>query len=963
MRQGADAAKRSTAQAIARQRRRRRLKRRKTSGKWGGLPRWAWGTVSLVVLGLVLVGGAAGGAYGVYLSFADDLVEPEAILETQRALGTSKVFDREGSDGTLLFEFADPLSGLRNPIQIEEVSPHLIDATVATEDASFWENRGINIRGLTRAAWENLNLGLGSGDFLGGSGGSSITQQLVKNVLIPPEDRVGRTTDRVEAKLKETILAIELTDRYPKAQILEWYLNTIFYGNLSYGIGAASQRYFGKPASDLTVSEAALLAGLPQAPAIFDPFANPSAAKERQGQVLDLMVRNGALTEAEAEAARREPLNFASREFAILAPHFVLFVADQVEALCNRGQIPLSDEILECNQLLTEGGLRITTTLDMDLQRQAETILRADLATFEEQTGAHNAALVSIDPKTGEILTMVGSRDFFREDIDGQVNLVTAENSPGSSFKPITYAAAFVQDPKVWNPASIIWDVPLEFQELDGTTFSPENFDAVSRGPVSARIALANSINIPAFRVADALGIRPLLDFAHSVGITTMLDPNNYGPSITLGGGDVTLLDMAFTYSVFANNGVMRGRPTTLDLGPGLRPLDPIAIREIRDFRGNLLFRQEEAETVQVIPAPQAYQITNILSDNQARSILYGLNSTLVLDRPVAAKTGTAGDPGRNDLRRDFWTMGYTPNLVTGVWVGNADNSPMTGGSSSRTAGLIWHDFMLAAHEGVEPSVFAVPEGLTTAEVLVPSLTPIRASDDRQLIAPRDPASRTVMELFVLDGGVPAKSNGIFEKLEVDVRTLLRATSGTPEQYVVEDYFLVPPIVAGEEDPDPEIIKWLRLNKVLYLGDGTSNENAVPARIDAPLNGSVLGRGFVAIRGKAQSDDLIAWSLSFAPGENPSDEEFRQLIRLETPAASGQLEQWNTVGLEAGPYVLRLTVEDDFRGEIVVESRVTIVDATPPGEPLPETDGDPDAPPIELSEADEQTTAAVPETP
>jgi len=219
------------------------------------------------------------------------------------------------------------------------------------------------------------------------------------------------------------------------------------------------------------------------------------------------------------------------------------------------------------------------------------------------------------------------------------------------------------------------------------------------------------------------------------------------------------------------------------------------------------------------------------------------------------------------------------------------------------------------------------------------------------------------MELFVLDGGVPAKSNGIFEKLEVDVRTLLRATSGTPEQYVVEDYFLVPPIVAGEEDPDPEIIKWLRLNKVLYLGDGTSTENAVPARIDAPLNGSVLGRGFVAIRGKAQSDDLIAWSLSFAPGENPSDEEFRQLIRLETPAASGQLEQWNTVGLEAGPYVLRLTVEDDFRGEIVVESRVTIVDATPPGEPLPETDGDPDAPPIELSEADEQTTAAVPETP
>ena len=265
---------------------------------------------------------------GVYRSIADDLVEPDAILATQKSLGTSKIFDREGEAGRLLFQFADPLSGLRDPVKIHKVSPNVINATVATEDASFFENEGVNLRGFARAAFENL--GLGSGDFLGGSGGSSITQQLVKNVLIAPEERTERS---VERKLKETILAIELTQKYSKNQILEWYLNTIFYGNLSYGIGAASTRYFGKPASELSLEEAALLAGIPQAPAIYDPFTNPSVAKQRQAVVLDLMVRQDYISQAEADRAKSAPLTFANQSFEILAPHFVFYVSDQVNAL------------------------------------------------------------------------------------------------------------------------------------------------------------------------------------------------------------------------------------------------------------------------------------------------------------------------------------------------------------------------------------------------------------------------------------------------------------------------------------------------------------------------------------------------------------------------------------------------------------------------------------------------------
>ena len=468
--------------------------------------------------------------------------------------------------------------------------------------------------------------------------------------------------------------------------------------------------------------------------------------------------------------------------------------------------------------------------------------------------------------------------------------------------------------------------------------FSPENFDAVFRGPVSVRTALANSINVAAFRVAEALGTTELLNFAHDVGITTMADPSNYGPSLTLGGGEVSLLDMAYAYSVFANNGVMRGQRTVLELGPQYRSLDPVSIREIRDSRGRALYEAGEALERQVMPAPQAFQITSILSDNPARAILYGLESNLVLDRPAAAKTGTAGDPGRNDVRRDYWTMGYTPDLVAGVWVGNADNTAMTGGSSSRTAGLIWRDFMLAAHAGLPAAEFERPEGLTTSQVFIPRLRRLQPGERREARS-QNPCGTTSLELFVAEGGVPERENGICTRIEVDARTLQLAGAETPSTWLRDDFFLVPerlPAIAQiNGEPDPAILRWLGANKVRFVGEEVSGETEEPLALKSPREGSELGQGFVLVQGRAQSEEFERWTLEYAPGHRPADNAYTVIRESET-TITGQLGRWDTRDLEPGRYVLRLRLEDGFLGELSVEVAVEIVVEEPEADPLRE---------------------------
>jgi membrane peptidoglycan carboxypeptidase len=667
---------------------RRRLRRINGNGKRSGASLWVWLLVfgGLLFLTVVMIGG--GVALAVYQHYASNLEPPDEVLAKTGSAG-SRIYDR---NGTQLYEFVDPLSGLSNPVPLSEISPWLIQATVSTEDASFYDNPGVNVRGLFRAAMENLTP-FGPG-FFKGSGGSSITQQLVKNVYIPQKERQKRTIGR---KIKEVVLALELRRQYSDDQILEWYLNQVFYGNFAIGAEAASWRYFGKPARDLTLAQAAMLAGIPQAPGDYTPVIpeNRPAAIERQHHVLDLMVQHGYITQEQADAAKQEQLSFASSSFPILAPHFVFYVKDEVIKMCERGMLQVPKDT-DCQNLLTRGGLRITTTLDLPLQQRAEGIVDEIISAKESWTNGHNAATVVMIPATGEILAMVGSRDYFREDIDGEVNVTTSERSPGSTVKVFTYLTAFLQG---WTPATIVRDEPIDIKSDQGQPI--QNWNHVFKGPVTVRTALSESINVAAVRTILKVGIENVIDTAHKMGITSLNEPGRYGPALTIGGGEVKLLDLTYAFSVLAENGSMRGMPSVEDLPNGYRQLDPVPILRIENALGTPLFEYRQADAIQVVPAPYAYLITDILSKSGIQW------SGLTLSRPAAAKTGTS------ENFKDNLVMGYTPDRVVGVWMGNSDGTPMADGTfSAGGAGPIWQAVMNAAHEGIEAHDFSVPEGV-----------------------------------------------------------------------------------------------------------------------------------------------------------------------------------------------------------------------------------------------------------
>jgi membrane peptidoglycan carboxypeptidase len=686
--------------AISRRYGRRRLRRingghRRINGgrrQRGGLHR-AWLVAAVVFLILGVLAGGGGAAFGVYYRYASDLRPPEEQLATTGSLG-SQIYDRNGVE---LFNFVDPLLGLRDPVPLEEISPWLIHATISTEDNSFYDNPGINVRGVIRAALENLTP-FGPG-FLEGSGGSSITQQLVKNVYIPEEERTERSVGR---KIKEIVMAVELKRRYEDDQILAWYLNQVYYGNFAYGAEAASWRYFGKPARDLTLAEAAMLAGIPQAPGDYSPTIpeNRPEAARRQHSVLDLMVEHGYITERQAAEAKGEELSFVEGSFAIRAPHFVFYVRDTLIKMCEKGMLDLP-EGTDCATVVTRGGLRVTTTLDINLQERAEGIIDDIITEVEYQTLGHNGSAVVIEPASGQILAMVGSRDYYREDIDGEVNIALSEQSPGSSVKPYTYLTAFLQG---WTPATVVRDEPMP--NIKSATGEPiQNWNYKFKGPVTVRTALAESINIPAVRTVLAVGIENMIDTAHKMGITSWSDPSHYGPAITIGGGEVTLLDHTYAYSVFANNGLMVGMPTVLDLPEGYRRLDATPILTVENAAGKVIFDYASiAESLQVVPAPYAYLITDILSKSAIQW------SGLTISRPATSKTGTSEE------FRDSLVMGYTPHRAVGVWMGNADNSEMAPQTFSASGtGPIWRAIMEAAHEGIEPYDFVIPDGVVFA--------------------------------------------------------------------------------------------------------------------------------------------------------------------------------------------------------------------------------------------------------
>ncbi|MBC7236125.1 MAG: penicillin-binding protein 1C [Chloroflexi bacterium] len=636
------------------------------------------------------------------------------------------------SRGRLLYEIVDPHAGLHRPVPLSEVPLFLRQAIIATEDASFYENPGVSLSAIVRALWLNLR----SGQIV--SGGSTITQQLARNLLLEYDERAQRNWQR---KLREALLAYRLTRSLSKDEILALYLNETYFGNMAYGVEAAARSYFGKPVAQLDLAECALLAGLPQAPGLYNPHLDLRAAKERQATVLRLMVKAGYIDAQQADLALREPLRLASEPFSIEAPHFVMLVRSELERLLNAAQ--------GATQPMAAGGLRVVTTLDLDLQHAAEDHVRRHLRRLNEprpDEPAHNvrnAAVLVLDPHSGAVRAMVGSPDYFDTRINGAVNAVLALRQPGSSIKPLTYAAAFERG---YSPATMILDVPSSFLTHDGQPYQPINYDYRFHGPVSLREALASSYNVAAVRLLERIGPEALTEMAHRLGITTWTGSDKHDLALTLGSGEVSLLQLTAAYGALANGGYR---------------VHPWYIERIEDATGRILYQHSSPPPERVLEERVAYLITDILSDEVARAPTFGLGSPLELPFPAAVKTGTTTE------WRDNWTLGYSSRWVVGVWVGNADNEPMKHVSGVSGAAPIWNAVMRSVHRQTPPA-WPRPEGLREVEVCALSgLLPSAACPHRRV------------ELFLAENA-PAQVCSLHRLLTLDARTGRIASNDTP---------------------------------------------------------------------------------------------------------------------------------------------------------------------------------------
>jgi 1A family penicillin-binding protein len=693
-----------------------------------------------------------------------DLPSPDRLYERAAAPST-RIYDRRGR---LLYEILDPHGGAHTPVPLDEIPQACIDGTVATEDASFYRNPGVDLWSIARALWINLQ----GGEIL--SGGSTITQQLARNLLLSPEERVEVSLER---KLRESILAWRLSRTYSKDEILALYLNESNYGNLAYGIEAAARTYFAKSVAELDLAECALLAGLPQSPFLYNPLEHPEPAQERQGVVLGLMVKHGYVSQQEADLAAGEDLQFASVPFPIEAPHFVMYVRGQLE------------KEFGLEAIYTQG-LQVYTTLDLDAQDAALRIVRhrltqlADTRDDQPPHNVRNAAVVVMEPHTGEVLVMVGSPDYFDPRIDGAVNGAVAARQPGSSIKPITYAAAF--DPVRPDPltaATMMLDVRTAFVTREGDPYVPQNYDFRWRGPVLLREALASSYNLVAVKVLEHVGIEEMTRLARALGINTFDDADRFGLALTLGGGEVRLLELTAAYAAFANTGYR---------------VEPVTIARVEDSSGRTLKVWETATGERVLDERVAYLITDILSDNFARAPTFGEGSALRLSRPAAAKTGTTTD------WRDNWTVGYTPDLVTGVWVGNADNEPMHHVTGATGAAPVWHDVMEMLLKGRPVREFVEPAGMVEVEVCADSgLLPAEGQGSvasltgdketrRQARCPR-----TISEIFI-EGTEPALSDDWHWSYTLDVRNGLLAGPDCPPEFTTQERYTLYPAEAQD---------------------------------------------------------------------------------------------------------------------------------------------------------------------
>jgi len=894
--------------------------------------------IIFLFIGVILL--VAGGAFLViqYFSIASTLPSVEDIQGYASQFETTRFYDRNGE---MIYEMIDPNAGRRTYTSLEHISPYVVAATIATEDKEFYNHPGFDLFALTRAMITNYT----SGEVV--SGASTITQQLARTLFFTPEERVEISYRR---KAKEIILSSEITRRYSKDEILELYLNEINYGNMAYGIEAAAETYFNTTAKDLNLAQAAFLAGLPQAPSVYDIFNNREATLTRNQQVLTAMydlsrekdcieVSNSpepvcvSAQQAADAFTEIENYEFKQRANPMVYPHWVTYIRYLLETQYDP-------------QLIYRSGFRVFTTLDPQLQREADRIVKEQVEALADKN-ATDGALLALNPKTGEILAMTGSADFYNDAIAGQINMTLQPRQPGSSFKPLTYAAAFE---KGWTPATILWDVPSEFPPSGDPNdtrepYKPVNYDGRFHGPVSVRSALANSYNVPAVKTLQYVGIyddpstaeqEGIIAFARRMGITT-LTRDDYGLALTLGGGEVTLYEMTSAFSVFANNGTK---------------VEPIAITRIEDHEGNIIFEAKAPEPKQVIREEHAYLITSILSDATARAPMFGVDSILNLPFPAAAKTGTTNE------YRDNWTIGYTPDLVTGVWVGNADNTPMVDTSGISGAAPIWSEFMQSVIPYVTnnaPSDFTRPQGIVEKTVCAYSGT-----------EPSEYCPKTKTEIFSADQLPPAKENDLWKKESIDTWTNLRASSAcegfTKERLVLnvtdkwakkwientdqgkawleeihfpEPVIFVPKRECRADDPHPTLLFVGLENKQTITSDTLD--------LYAVVNATANFKEFYLEYGEGKNPDK--WTMLVPPGGSPSENPQKlltwDLTRIKTGTVTLRLFMSSTEGGHAEK-ILRLNLQVPTRTPTLTptpqptQTPTLIVTETPtPGGPTP----------------------------
>jgi membrane carboxypeptidase/penicillin-binding protein len=721
------------------------------------------------------------------------------------------------------------------------------------------------------------------------------------------------------------LLAHRAAGTYSKEQILEWYLNTNFYGNLAYGVEAAARVYFNKPAAELSLAEAAMLAAIPQSPAL-NPIDNPEAAKERQELVLEAMLREGFISAEAMAAAKFAPVEVVAgieERFDIIAPHFALYVQKELEDRFGP-------------ELVLGGGLRVYTSLDLQMQRQAECVARAQIARLSGGVGAdlpadeqdscpalaflpplaaadigvdhrvNNAAVVVLEPGTGEIKAMVGSLNYWDESIDGSFNVaVDGLRQPGSSFKPFTYLTALSQG---YTAATMALDVESDFgTPYNGLPYVPQNYDGQFHGPMRLREALGNSYNVPAVQVMSWVGVERVLRTAHSLGITSLdQGANRYGLSLTLGGGEVKLIDMVYAFSVIDNMGVMVGQPRPeAEQRLGFRTLDPVAILRVEDRNGNVLYEYDQPQRREILTPQLAYLMNDMLSDRSARCAAFGCPNVLELpdNRPAAAKTGTTND------FRDDWTIGYTPQLVTGVWLGNTDNSPTNNLPSYKGAGPIWQAMMSWAMQDEPVEVWPRPPGLVEMAV---------CNTSGLLPTPHCP---TVSELFI-QGTQPTIYDNIYQEFAVNRETGRLATIDTPPELIERKIYRIYPEQAAD---------WVRENEIEqppaeFDTISTPLVTSGDAAILSPLPFAFV-KGQVVITGTARSDNFAFYRLAYFAGLSPTD---LQSIadNVAEPKENEALGVWDVENLN-GLYTLLLTVVRQDGSFAEVSTHVT-VDNTPP---------------------------------